>query len=99
MSRVHFCFFFRYYVPLFALLVILFPVLVPYYYWDENLWISFWTCFVCRFCTTLNIAFFVNSVAHMYGDKPYDKNITPVESLPVAIAAMGEGFHNYHVRN
>lgn len=34
----------------------------------------------------------------MYGDKPYDKNIMPVESLPVAIAAMGEGFHNYHVR-
>lgn len=33
----------------------------------------------------------------MYGDKPYDKNIMPVESLPVAIAAMGEGFHNYHV--
>lgn len=57
---------------------------------------SFWTCFVCRFCTTLNIAFFVNSVAHMYGDKPYDKSIMPVENISVAIAAMGEGFHNYH---
>jgi fatty-acid desaturase len=34
----------------------------------------------------------------MFGDKPYDKNIMPVESFPVAIAAMGEGFHNYHVR-
>jgi stearoyl-CoA desaturase (Delta-9 desaturase) len=83
---------------MFALVTILFPVLVPYYYWNECLWISFWTCFVCRFCTTLNIAFSVNSVAHMFGDKPYDKNISPVESLPVAIAAMGEGFHNYHVR-
>jgi hypothetical protein len=26
----------------------------------------------------------------MYGDKPYDKNITPVENLFVTIAAMGE---------
>lgn len=86
----------RYYIPLFATLVILLPVLVPCYFWNESIWISFWTCFVLRFCTTLNIAFFVNSVAHMFGDKPYDKNIMPVENLSVAIAAMGEGFHNYH---
>lgn len=24
------------------------------------------------------------------------RNISPVESLPVAIAAFGEGWHNYH---
>lgn len=86
----------KYYLPLFALLVIGFPVLVPYYYWSENLWVSFWVCFTLRFTTTLNIAFFVNSVAHMFGNRPYDKNISPVENLPVAIAAMGEGWHNYH---
>ncbi|CRK94612.1 CLUMA_CG008112, isoform A [Clunio marinus] len=86
----------KYYIPLFAFIAIGFPVIVPYYYWNECLWISFWTCFVCRFCTTLNIAFFVNSVAHMYGDRPYDKNISPVENIFVSIAAMGEGFHNYH---
>jgi len=27
----------------------------------------------------------------MYGTKPYDKHIMPVENLSVAIAAMGEG--------
>jgi hypothetical protein len=27
----------------------------------------------------------------MYGNKPYDKHIMPVENLTVAIAAMGEG--------
>jgi hypothetical protein len=31
--------------------------------------------------------------------QPYDKNIMPVENVTVAIAAMGEGFHNYHVNN
>ncbi|KAG5669822.1 hypothetical protein PVAND_000115 [Polypedilum vanderplanki] len=86
----------KYYPPLFALLVIFFPTIVPYYFWNEDLWISFWTAFVCRFVTVLNIAFFVNSVAHMYGTKPYDKKIMPVENLAVAITAMGEGWHNYH---
>jgi stearoyl-CoA desaturase (Delta-9 desaturase) len=60
---------FRYYVPLFALFAIAFPVLVPYYYWNESLWISFWTCFVLRFCMVLNIAYSVNSFAHMFGEK------------------------------
>ncbi|CAO1433062.1 unnamed protein product [Diamesa serratosioi] len=86
----------KYYIILFALIVIAFPVLVPCYFWNEDLWLSFWVCFTCRFCTTLNIAFFVNSAAHMYGDKPYDQTINPSENLAVAIAAMGEGWHNYH---
>ncbi|XP_058453863.1 acyl-CoA Delta-9 desaturase-like [Malaya genurostris] len=86
----------KYYLPLFALLVIGFPVLVPYYFWAESLWVAFWVCFTMRFTTTLNIAFFVNSVAHMFGNRPYDKTISPVENLSVAIAAMGEGWHNYH---
>ncbi|CAD7085325.1 unnamed protein product [Hermetia illucens] len=86
----------RYFVLLFALITIAFPVLVPYYLWDENIFYSFWINFNARFCIVLNIAFFVNSVAHMWGRKPYDKSISPVESIPVAIAALGEGWHNYH---
>jgi stearoyl-CoA desaturase (delta-9 desaturase) len=69
---VHFSFS-RLYVPLFAIFVIAIPVLVPWYYWDEGLWQSFWVMFNCRFCVTLNIAFFVNSIAHMWGNRPYDK--------------------------
>lgn len=96
---------------------------VPWYFWNESLWVSFWVNFNLRFCCTLNAAFCVNSVAHLYGNelgrfyaflsnlqqvfhvqclfvelgnKPYDRNINPVESLPVALAAFGEGWHNYH---
>ncbi len=32
----------------------------------------------------------------MWGDKPYDKRISPVENILVSIGAIGEGFHNYH---
>nr|CAD7268140.1 unnamed protein product [Timema shepardi] len=84
------------YVPLFAIFVLAVPVLVPWYFWDETLWNSFFVMFNFRFCITLNIAFFVNSVAHMWGNRPYDKSISPVENLAVSLAALGEGWHNYH---
>ena len=32
----------------------------------------------------------------MWGMKPYDKTINPVENILVSIGAHGEGFHNYH---
>lgn len=63
----------KWFIPLFALISIGLPVLVPWYFWDETLWNSFWICFNMRFTSTLNAAFFVNSVAHLWGSKPYDK--------------------------
>ncbi|KAJ8915192.1 hypothetical protein NQ315_015415 [Exocentrus adspersus] len=86
----------RFYPPLFAIFNIFLPVAIPVYYWDESLWNSFWINFNMRFTITLNMAFFVNSVAHMWGQKPYDKNISSVENLGVSLAALGEGWHNYH---
>ncbi|KAH0951044.1 hypothetical protein HN011_010592 [Eciton burchellii] len=86
----------RLYIPLFALLAIGLPVAIPWYFWSESLWLSFWINFNFRFCITLNIAFCVNSVAHMWGQRPYDRNISPVENIAVSIAALGEGWHNYH---
>lgn len=86
----------RLYIPLFALLTIGLPVAVPCYFWSESVWTSFWVNFNLRFCVTLNVAFFVNSVAHMWGQRPYDKYISPVENMAVSIAALGEGWHNFH---
>ncbi|XP_023308966.2 acyl-CoA Delta-9 desaturase [Lucilia cuprina] len=86
----------KWFIPLFAICSIALPVLVPWYFWNECLWSSFWINFNMRFTSTLNVAFFVNSVAHMWGKKPYDKNISPVESPIVSFLALGEGWHNYH---
>jgi len=66
---------YRLYIPLFALLTIALPVGIPCYFWSESLWISFWVNFNFRFSINLNIAFSVNSVAHMWGQKPYDKYV------------------------
>lgn len=38
----------------------------------------------------------VNSVAHMWGQRPYDAHINPSENWLVSIGAHGEGWHNYH---
>ncbi|XP_030767600.1 acyl-CoA Delta(11) desaturase-like isoform X2 [Sitophilus oryzae] len=86
----------RLYPLLFFIFVIFVPVSIPIYFWEESLWNSLWINFNTRFSITLNIAFFVNSVAHMWGQKPYDRFISPVENLAVSIAALGEGWHNYH---
>lgn len=45
---------------------------------------------------TLHATWFVNSLAHMYGYKPYMPNIRPCENFFVALCADGEGWHNYH---
>lgn len=49
-----------------------------------------------RYILNLNITWLVNSAAHAWGNKPYDKGIVAVQNLPVAFATFGEGFHNYH---
>lgn len=86
----------KFFIPLFALLNVLVPVGIPVYFWEEALLYSFVVSFVTRFTITLNIAFCVNSFAHMWGNKPYDRFIKPVENSVVSLAALGEGWHNYH---
>ena len=44
----------------------------------------------------LHATWLVNSAAHMFGMKPYDTGIGPVENRAVSLLALGEGFHNYH---
>ena len=72
------------------------PTIVPAIFWNESLVIAYFVPAVFRYILTLHTTWLVNSVAHMWGYKPYDKNINPVENMFVALGAIGEGFHNYH---
>jgi len=40
--------------------------------------------------------FFVNSLAHWYGDKTFSDLHTAFDSFITAILTLGEGYHNYH---
>ena len=72
------------------------PMFVPWYFWGESAWSAYFICSIFRYAATLNVTWFVNSWAHMYGNKPYDMNINPSENFFVTFGAIGEGYHNYH---
>jgi len=55
-----------------------------------------WVCGFARYMLTLHATWCVNSLAHLWGDRPYLPNILPRENLLVSILAAGEGWHNYH---
>ncbi|KAF2879887.1 hypothetical protein ILUMI_26282 [Ignelater luminosus] len=80
-------------VPIFCFAI---PVLVPWYFWGENIWNCWFSIGMFRYAISLHFTWLVNSAAHIWGTKPYDKTIGPTENLGVAIAAFGEGWHNYH---
>lgn len=72
------------------------PTFIPWYFLGENFRLAFFSqCFV-RYVLSLNFTWSVNSAAHIYGVRPYDKRIRPVENKVVSVVAMGEGWHNYH---
>ncbi|CAG7720146.1 unnamed protein product, partial [Allacma fusca] len=46
--------------------------------------------------TLVNLTNTVNSIAHLYGTKPYDKSILPGQNAILGFLTLGEGWHNYH---
>jgi len=86
----------KFYRPLMFLSCFVFPTVVPWYFWGESLWTSYFLATVLRYTLGLNATWLVNSAAHMWGNKPYDQTINPTQNLGVSFSAVGEGFHNYH---
>ncbi|CAK9302480.1 unnamed protein product [Gordionus sp. m RMFG-2023] len=85
----------KYYLPLVILIGVIFPTFLPTL-WGESAWRAFFVSGISRYVMVLHATWLVNSLAHLFGNKPYDQQINPAESLPVCILAIGEGFHNYH---
>jgi len=85
----------RFYVPIYLTANIVIPTVLPHYFWNESLVTAYFMAIV-RYVIVLHGTWLVNSLAHLIGQKPYDKNIGPVENMIVSTFALGEGFHNYH---
>ncbi|CAG2178905.1 unnamed protein product, partial [Oppiella nova] len=69
-----------FYIPLVILIWGVLPTYLPHYLWGETIWNSWFTCVMFRYAVVLNITWCVNSAAHLWGMKPYDKSIVPVET-------------------
>lgn len=87
----------KHYMSLYLILCVTIQVILPSIIWNLPLSLTF-TQFVVRTVTILHSTWFVNSTAHMFGDRPYNKSIEPRENATVSFGTglMGEGYHNYH---
>jgi len=85
----------KYYKPLVLFFSFIVPTMVPLY-WGERFSVAFYTAALLRYAIALNVTWCVNSVAHMWGSRPYDANINPRQNIFTSFGAFGEGWHNYH---
>lgn len=86
----------RHYYWIYGIFALGLPVIIPVLFWEESIVRSFLICYVWRQGVVLHDTWFVNSAAHLLGDKPYDPKIIPVENTFVSMFTMGEGYHNFH---
>jgi stearoyl-CoA desaturase (delta-9 desaturase) len=84
----------RYYVPLALGTNFGFPLLAGWLVGD--LWGTFILAGILRLVWAHHVTFFINSLAHMWGSRPYTDENTARDNPVLAVITYGEGYHNYH---
>jgi len=54
--------------------------------------LALWT----RLFTLHHFTWFINSLAHTWGDKPFSQEQSAVDNYVLSLLTFGEGYHNYH---
>lgn len=57
-------------MPVFCFII---PTAIPVYFWNESFVNSWFVVAMFRYCFVLNVTWLVNSAAHKFGGKPYDR--------------------------
>jgi stearoyl-CoA desaturase (delta-9 desaturase) len=87
----------RYYVPLALGFGFVLPTLIGALY---NGWVGalggFLILGVARIVAVQQSTFFINSLCHTIGDRPYSSTCSARDSWLMALFTFGEGYHNYH---
>lgn len=63
----------KHFVALKLLFTFVIPSMIPWYFFNEDFVLSFLANCLLRNALTLNFTWLVNSAAHIYGNRPYDK--------------------------
>ena len=61
-----------------------------------DLWGTFLLAGVLRLVLSHHFTFFINSLAHMWGTRPYTEENSARDNPILAIVTHGEGYHNFH---
>jgi stearoyl-CoA desaturase (delta-9 desaturase) len=72
------------------------PMLAGMHLCGENWFNALFVCGFLRYVLVLHATWLVNSATHFYGTAEYDDTICPRDNWFVSIAALGEGWHNWH---
>jgi stearoyl-CoA desaturase (Delta-9 desaturase) len=84
----------RFYVPLALLVNFGLPLLAGWLIGD--VWGTFILAGVLRLVVSHHVTFFINSLAHMWGSRPYTDENSARDNGVLAFFTYGEGYHNYH---
>jgi stearoyl-CoA desaturase (delta-9 desaturase) len=84
----------NYYVPIVLVMNIALPLALGWALGD--LWGVFLLGGLLRLVVSHHVTFFINSLAHMWGTRPYTDENTARDNPVLALVTYGEGYHNYH---
>jgi stearoyl-CoA desaturase (delta-9 desaturase) len=86
----------KHYEVIHYICLVIIPTMIPWWLFGDTFVNSFCVGAGLRYIYTLHRTVMVNSVAHMWGWRPYDTSIKPVDNKIVSFFIAGEGWHNYH---
>ncbi len=84
----------RVYWPLVIFSNMVLPLLLGWMAGD--IWGTFLLAGILRLVLSHHVTFFINSLCHMWGSRPYTDANTARDNWFLAIITYGEGYHNYH---
>jgi stearoyl-CoA desaturase (delta-9 desaturase) len=84
----------KYYVPIAVAMNVSIPLLLGWMHGD--IWGSLLLGGFLRLVVSHHCTFFINSLAHFWGSRPYTTENTARDNGILALFTWGEGYHNYH---
>src|SRR5579863_6152414 len=84
----------RFYLPLALLANFALPLLAGWLIGD--IWGTLILAGVLRLVVSHHVTFFINSLAHMWGSRPYTDANSARDNPILAFFTYGEGYHNFH---
>ncbi len=84
----------KYYVPLTVLMNLGLPLLLGI--WHGDVIGTLLLVGLLRLVVNHHVTFFINSLAHYWGSRPYTETNSARDNGFLALLTYGEGYHNYH---